>query len=226
MFSLFVNVLRFLDFSLYRVYNSGYFSLCLRHQILRYAQDDRDGRGSWRGILYRDVPLYLFPFAYSGGHTSSGDSFGRDDFDSLVDDNPLLLLHLWSLEHLGDADGLGLHRPVGLVELEGDFDVSLHVGQLAEGIERGICHGHFVACACPVLAVLQIEVDAALHLGHQGTVVHTYRTRHTCDEGYGRTHIFHSLDVDLHVVGLGDTLGQRVSPFGFRMVSPPGLDSK
>ena len=43
MFSLFVNVLRFLDFSLYRVYNSGYFSLCLRQQILRYAQDDRDG---------------------------------------------------------------------------------------------------------------------------------------------------------------------------------------
>lgn len=29
MFSLFVNVLRFLDFSLYRVYNSGYFSLYL-----------------------------------------------------------------------------------------------------------------------------------------------------------------------------------------------------
>ncbi len=35
MFSLFVNVLRFLDFSLYRVYNSGYFSLYLRQQILR-----------------------------------------------------------------------------------------------------------------------------------------------------------------------------------------------
>ena len=80
----------------------------------------------------------LLPIADTGLHTASRFALGWCDLDHFVDDDPLFFLHHWGIKHIGQAEGFGLHRVVNGLELKGNIDVTLYMGQLAKGIERGV----------------------------------------------------------------------------------------